>query len=92
MSYLLDLEVDYKKIDRKFILGLNQKKGQIILENIIKMIKSINFKIVAEGVETIEQVKFLEKSEIDFIQGFYFSKPLSFVDTIEYIIIHKNKK
>lgn len=92
LSYLLDLEVDYIKIDRKFILGLNQKKGQIILENIIKMIKSINFKIVAEGVETIEQVKFLEKSEIDFIQGFYFSKPLSFEDTIEYIIIHKNKK
>jgi len=92
LSYLLDLEVDYIKIDRKFILGLNQKKGQIILENIIKMIKSINFKIVAEGVETIEQVKFLEKSEIDFIQGFYFSKPLSFEDTIEYIIINKNKK
>lgn len=92
LSYLLDLEVDYIKIDRKFILGLSQKKGQIILENIIKMIKTINFKIVAEGVETIEQVKFLEKSEIDFIQGFYFSKPLSFEDTIEYIIINKNKK
>lgn len=89
LSYLLDLEVDYIKIDRKFILGLEQKKGQIILSNIIKMIKSIDFKIVAEGVETIEQVNFLEKYEIDFIQGFYFSKPLSFEDTIEYIIIHK---
>jgi len=59
------------------------------LSNIINMVKSLDFKIVAEGAETIEQVKFLEKSEIDFIQGFYFSKPLSFEDTIEYIIIHK---
>ena len=53
-----------------------QNNAKIILENMITMILSLGKKIVVEGVETKEQLDYLEKLGVTFIQGFYFSRPL----------------
>ena len=56
----------------------------------VNMIKELGLKIVAEGVETEEQVEGIKKLGIDYIQGFYFSKPVSENDFIKFI--EKNKE
>jgi len=78
LSYLRRFPVGKLKIDRSFIkdLGVNQGDAAITTA-IISMAKSLNLKVIAEGVETEEQMSFLRERECGGIQGFYFSKPLS---------------
>jgi EAL domain-containing protein (putative c-di-GMP-specific phosphodiesterase class I) len=52
------------------------EKGRLIMEAAIGMIKAVGMKIVSEGVETKEQLDTLSEIEINYIQGFYFSKPV----------------
>ena len=49
---------------------------QIILSNTIRMLKDLDLRIVVEGVETVEQLQLLTSMKCDYIQGYYFSKPL----------------
>lgn len=76
LSYLTQLPIDTLKLDKQFIdtIGKSQR-ATLITATIIYMAKSLNLKIVAEGVETTEQLHFLLNSNCDFIQGFLFSKP-----------------
>lgn len=85
LSYLLDLDVDFIKIDRKFVLGLQEEKGKKLLENIILLSKSLGFKTIIEGVETEEQLKLVDLYQSDYVQGYYYSKPDSFENIIDYI-------
>ena len=81
-----DINVDIIKIDRIFLNGLlKDKKGIIIMESIITLAKSLQLKIVAEGVETKEQAQFLSELNCDIAQGYYFAKPMDskkFIDLI----------
>ena len=61
----------------------------IILENSIRMIKQMNRGILVEGVETEEQIKLLEKLGVNYLQGFYFSRPVPEDKFIE--VISNNK-
>lgn len=63
------------KIDKMF-MDENQKQNQAIVKSIIHMSHSLDMKVIAEGVETVEQLNFLEDEKCDEMQGFYFSKPL----------------
>ena len=54
------------------------KKVNYIAESIIKLSHSLNLKVVAEGVETKEQLGYLDKIKCDVAQGYYFSKPEKF--------------
>ncbi|WP_099157898.1 sensor domain-containing protein [Virgibacillus ndiopensis] len=74
-KYLSIFPVTKLKIDKMF-MDDNQKQNQAIVKSIIHMSHSLNMKVIAEGVETIEQLTFLEKEKCDEMQGFYFSKPL----------------
>ena len=74
LSMLKDINADYLKIDRSFIID-ETAGGRFILKSIAEIAKIFNYKIVAEGVETEEQYNFL-KENCDEIQGYYFSKPL----------------
>lgn len=71
------LPIDYIKIDKYFIDQIIEEKGKIIVKNIITLIHYLNKKVCAEGVETEEQLQILKKMGCDYIQGYYFSKPLS---------------
>lgn len=65
------------KIDRSFVKGVEQEyNDRAICKALISMAHNLNLKVVAEGVETREQVSFLQDSGCDLIQGFYFSRPL----------------
>lgn len=77
LNTLKDLPVDILKIDMKFMDDLeNGGKSAIILESIIRMTKWMNLPTIAEGVETIEELNFLRNVECDYIQGYYFYKPV----------------
>lgn len=77
LSLLKNISVDTIKIDKSFIDNIFQdKKDEIILKNIIHLIKELGFNIVVEGVENKEQVNFLSENGCNIIQGYYFDKAL----------------
>lgn len=77
LSNLKQFPVDTLKIDKAFIMNmLEDRDDRTIVETIVSMCKAMTLMIVAEGVETIEHVKVLKKLEVDYGQGYYFSKPI----------------
>ncbi len=78
LSYLHRFPLDTLKIDRSFISGMCEGgEGMEIAKTIMPLANNLRLDVVAEGVETIEQVTFLKKLSCKFAQGFYFSKPLA---------------
>jgi len=77
LSYLTKFDLDYIKIDRSFVKKIDHDSKDLILcQAIISMSHSLGKKVVAEGVETIEQKELLEASNCDYAQGFLFHKPI----------------
>ncbi len=77
LSYLRQYAFDVVKIDKSFIQGIPKNETDHELVNaIIAMAQSLGLKIVAEGVETKEQVDILTTLGCDYLQGYYFSKPV----------------
>lgn len=77
LSVLNNVFIDIVKIDKSFIDGILTKENTAsLVKTIIQMGKSLNFHIVAEGIETEEQAEFLKVNECSFGQGYLFSKPL----------------
>jgi len=78
LSYLHRFPLDTLKIDRSFISSMgNDGEGMEIARTILPMANNLQLDVVAEGVETIQQVAFLKKLHCKYGQGFYFSRPLS---------------
>lgn len=78
ISYLKQLPLDRLKIDRSFVQDIDsQKNNDVILKAIIAMASSLKLDVLAEGVETQEQLNSLKQYDCDNIQGFYLSKPLA---------------
>lgn len=86
LSYLRRIPVDYIKIDKSFItdMSINQEDN-ILVSTIIAMSKALGKKVVAEGVETKEQLQLLIELGCDYIQGYYFSKPLPAESLVSYL-------
>ncbi|MBN9053887.1 MAG: GGDEF domain-containing protein, partial [Rhizobiales bacterium] len=77
LSYLRNMPCDYIKIDRSFIIDIPHDPTQCSLTSaIIGLAKGMSFKLVAEGVETKEQLDFLEAQGCDLVQGYYFAPAL----------------
>jgi diguanylate cyclase (GGDEF)-like protein/PAS domain S-box-containing protein len=78
LSYLRRFPIDKLKVDRSFIKDISGSAGdKAIAKAIIALGHSLNLKVIAEGVETEEQLAFLKDHNCDEIQGFYFSRPLT---------------
>jgi diguanylate cyclase (GGDEF)-like protein/PAS domain S-box-containing protein len=78
LSYLKHFPIDRIKIDRSFVADINRSKDDAaIVEAIISMAHSLNLRVVAEGVEDRDQLRFLEARNCDEVQGFYLAKPMS---------------
>ncbi|MGL5279631.1 MAG: EAL domain-containing protein, partial [Cetobacterium sp.] len=73
------LPIDIVKFDKSLLdsIEINGIKGRIVYRNLTSLIKDLNFKIVSEGVETKEQMEFLEFLKVDYAQGYYFSRPIT---------------
>ena len=77
LSYLTRFPIDIIKIDQSFISALGKKpEAASITLTVIALAKALGLKIVAEGVETPEQLDFLQENGCDAMQGYYFSRPL----------------
>lgn len=86
LSYLKKLPIDTLKIDKSFIdTVLTDSPTRVITESIIKMVKTLGFEAVAEGVEEEQQYEYLHAIGCDVIQGYYLGKPQS-VDEIEKLL------
>ena len=81
LSMLETFDFDIIKLDIGFIrkIGINKKSESIIVST-IKLAHAIGAKVTAEGVETEKQLKFLQDADVDYIQGYYFYKPLPEVE------------
>jgi diguanylate cyclase (GGDEF)-like protein/PAS domain S-box-containing protein len=78
LSYLHRFPLDTLKIDRSFISSVGSEgEGMEIAKTIMPMAKNLRLDVIAEGVETMEQVDLLRKLHCKYAQGFYFSKPLA---------------
>jgi diguanylate cyclase (GGDEF)-like protein len=77
LSYLKRFPIDTLKIDRSFTIGLPSDANDCAIANtIISIAQQLKHKVIAEGVETVEQLAFLKNSGCDEVQGYLFAKPL----------------
>lgn len=77
MQSMLNLEFGVVKIDKSIVWGAEKDEtGRAILENTMRMMRQTRHETVAEGVETAEQIELLRRLGIDYLQGYYFSRPL----------------
>lgn len=77
LNVLKDIAVDVLKIDMKFLADCDMPgRGENILASVIRMAKWLNMPVIAEGVEKREQVSFLRSIGCEFVQGYYFAKPM----------------
>ncbi|TDP96867.1 diguanylate cyclase (GGDEF)-like protein [Halanaerobium saccharolyticum] len=79
LSYLQHIPLDVIKIDKAFIdlISQNPESEKMMVPPIIEMAQQWGIKVVAEGVETVEQLHYLEDHNCDYLQGFLLNKPLS---------------
>ena len=92
LAYLKYFPLDRLKIDRSFINDImSDADDAAITEAIIAMAHSLKLKVIAEGVETRDQLLFLEDRGCDEIQGYYISKPLSERDLLAFVAAHEQK-
>lgn len=84
LNSLKELNIDVLKIDADFFRGADvEERGLLIVSEVIDLAKKLNMKIVAEGIESREQVDFLAEQECDLIQGYFFAKPMPIDEFIE---------
>lgn len=86
LSYLVRFPLDYLKIDRSFIqqiVSLDDK--QAVVDAIIQMAHRLNMQVIAEGVESVQQLNILREMGCDYIQGYYYSKPVPMDGLIEFL-------
>ncbi len=78
LSYLNSIPIDEIKVDQSFIQSMHEHKSkETMVDTIISLAKKLNLTIVAEGVETQEQLEYLKEKECDVIQGYFYSKPIA---------------
>lgn len=77
LNSLFASDFDTLKLDKSFIDYIGNEKMDTIIKSTIRMAKELNLKIIAEGVETKDQVEFLINNNCNIAQGYYFSKPLN---------------
>ncbi|XXD08003.1 EAL domain-containing protein [Klebsiella sp. R445] len=91
LSYLQKLHIDYIKIDQSFVSRVNEHEySTLILDSVLDLAHKLSISIVAEGVETQEQLEYLSRKKITFMQGYYFFKPVSFAELTK-ILLSKPK-
>jgi EAL domain-containing protein (putative c-di-GMP-specific phosphodiesterase class I) len=76
LMHILNMDIDYLKIDASIIKNIHKdKKSFLITENMVNFTKKTNIKVVAEYVENKEILAVLNKLDVDYGQGYLFSKP-----------------
>lgn len=85
MESLSRLPFSVLKIDKSLIDHICETRVEILVNHIIKLSKDLNMRVLAEGVETKEQLDILRKIKCDEIQSFYYARPMPEVEFVEYV-------
>jgi diguanylate cyclase (GGDEF)-like protein/PAS domain S-box-containing protein len=92
LSYMKTLSLDTIKIDRSFVMELPENLHDVeVTKAIIALSKSLGYQVIAEGIENAEQEAFLNKNHCDIGQGYYFAKPMSHQDFIQFAKKNQSK-
>lgn len=94
MNHLQNFPIDTLKIDQSFVRKMGEsKESEAVIKLMIAMAKSLNYKVIAQGIETEEQLSFIQNEGCVHVQGYLFSKPLS-ADACETMLlrIYKSKQ
>lgn len=87
LSYLYTFPFDYLKIDKSFIKKITaDQKAYRMVAAIINIARDFNYKVVAEGAETLEEIKILRELDCDYAQGYFFSPPVTATQAEELIM------
>jgi EAL domain-containing protein (putative c-di-GMP-specific phosphodiesterase class I) len=86
LSYLKHFPIDTLKIDKSFIMNLEwDEANTAIASAVISLAQSLNLRVVAEGVETKEQLDFLRSKNCNLAQGYFISKPLESIKALSFV-------
>lgn len=86
LNYIVDMPVDIVKFDRSMIVSYFENgKAKYVMDAAMRMIHGMELNIVSEGIETQEQFDVMKELGINYIQGYYFSKPLPEAEYIEFL-------
>ncbi len=85
---LKSLPLSIIKVDKSLVDDMFTEDGKVIIENTVHMMQGIHKKLVVEGVETKEAVDALGGLDCDYIQGYYYSRPLSEKDFVRFLEVH----
>lgn len=76
--YLRNIKADVLKIPREYVIGIGKnQKTEFVIASLIRLAHNLNMKVIAEGVEFEEEKNFLVENKCDFIQGYYYYKPMN---------------
>lgn len=88
ISLLSDMNLDVLKLDKSLVNNLiSSKKNCIVIQNVIQICHELGIEVIAEGVETNEQLEILKQMKCDYVQGYLLNKPLP-INDFEYIYLH----
>ena len=77
LNVLANVDADIIKLDKKFLkYGEGDSKAPVFVKYLVKMMKSMGYKVISEGVETEAQLAFLKNAECDMVQGYYYARPM----------------
>lgn len=89
LGSLDELPLDMLKIDQEFIHRSNMPGKKALISTMISIANSLNMEVIAEGVETKEQIDFLRSKGCEVMQGFYYAKPMPALQLIEWYMLAK---
>jgi len=84
LSYLHQLPIDELKIDQSFVRNISHSpQNEAIVDTIIAMAQQLGLKIVAEGIESLDELHYLQTRQCDYFQGYHFARPMPFDDFLQ---------
>lgn len=87
LNYIVDMPVEIVKFDKTMVNSyFDNQIASYVMNSTINMIKGLGYKIVFEGIETESQTKVAKEINIEYIQGYYYSRPINKEDFLEFII------
>jgi EAL domain-containing protein (putative c-di-GMP-specific phosphodiesterase class I) len=93
LAYLKNFDLDYLKVDQSFVRDLtNDPSDRLIVRAIIAMAHGMRVGVIAEGVETLEQLAFLQHEHCDELQGFLVSPPIPGEDLLPFLKNYRRMK
>ena len=89
LDYIMNMPVDIVKFDRTFTQAyFSSERTKYVIDTVIGMLRGLDLEIVCEGVETEEQYNTMSAHNIDYIQGYYFAKPMPADEFVYFLKIH----